>query len=91
MSSNNAEFDSDWGDYSNTIIYKISCKDVNITDLYVGHTINFVQRKKTHKYSCISDKSSNYNCKVYQISISKKELRNYLESKNIIQKLTNGF
>ena len=31
------------------------------------------------------------NCKVYQISISKKELRNYLESKNIIQKLTNGF
>lgn len=54
-------------DYSNTIIYKISCKDTSVTDLYVGHTINFVQRQLAHKYSCINDKSSNYNCKLYQI------------------------
>jgi hypothetical protein len=54
-------------DYSNTIIYKISCKDSAVTDLYVGHTINFVQRQTAHKYSCISDKSPNYNCKLYQI------------------------
>lgn len=54
-------------DYSNTIIYKISCKDPTVTDLYVGHTINFVQRQTAHKYSCISDKSPNYNCKLYQI------------------------
>lgn len=53
-------------DYSNTIIYKISCKDTNITDLYVGHTVNFVQRQLAHKYSCINDKSTNYNCKLYQ-------------------------
>ena len=32
-------------DYSNTIIYKITCLDPNITDVYVGHTTNFVQRK----------------------------------------------
>ena len=38
-------------DYSNTIIYKISCKDSAVTDLYVGHTINFVQRQLAHKYS----------------------------------------
>ena len=37
-------------DYSNTIIYKISCKDTNVTELYVGHTINFVQRQLAHKY-----------------------------------------
>ena len=39
----------------------------------------------------ISAKVNINDCKVYQIAISKKELRNYLESKNIIQKLTNGF
>ena len=54
-------------DYSNTIIYKIVCKDTNVSDLYVGHTINFVQRKRAHKQSCISNKSPNYNCKVYEV------------------------
>ena len=54
-------------DYSNTIIYKISCKDTSVTELYVGHTINFVQRQLAHKYSCINDNSTNYNCKLYQI------------------------
>jgi len=53
-------------DYSNTIIYKISCKDTSVTDLYVGHTINFVQRQLAHKYSCTNDKSSNHSCKLYQ-------------------------
>ena len=31
-------------DYSNTIIYKIVCKDPLIKDVYVGHTTNFVQQ-----------------------------------------------
>jgi hypothetical protein len=31
------------------------------------------------------------NCKVYQVSISKKELRAYLESKNIIHQVNKGF
>jgi hypothetical protein len=47
-------------DYSNTIIYKITCKDPNITDVYVGHTTNFVQRKCAHKQNCIKD-----HCKLY--------------------------
>ena len=53
-------------DYSNTVIYKITCKDPLITDLYVGHTTNFVQRKHGHKQSCINEKSNNYNCKLYK-------------------------
>jgi hypothetical protein len=53
-------------DYSNTIIYKITCKDPNITDVYVGHTTNFVQRKHSHKQGCINNKSHNYKCKVYE-------------------------
>ena len=43
-------------DYSNTIIYKIVCKDQNIKDIYVGHTTNFVQRKHAHKQNCNNNK-----------------------------------
>ena len=54
-------------DYSNTIIYKITCDDSNISDLYVGHTTNFVQRKHAHKQSCINEKSPNYKYKLYEV------------------------
>lgn len=54
-------------DYSNTIIYKISCKDENVKELYVGHTTNFVQRKQAHKYSCINKESAYNNSKVYNM------------------------
>jgi hypothetical protein len=49
-------------DYSNTIIYKITCKDKQVTDVYVGHTTNFVQRKHAHKQSCLNSK-----CKLYEV------------------------
>ena len=52
-------------DYSNTIIYKITCKDPEIKDVYVGHTTNFVQRKHAHKQGCNNQKSANYDCKLY--------------------------
>jgi hypothetical protein len=54
-------------DYSNTIFYKIYCKDSNISDLYIGHTTNFVQRKHGHKQSCINPKAINHNCKLYKV------------------------
>ena len=44
-------------DYSNTIIYKIYCKDENIKEVYVGHTTNFSQRKYAHKISSEKDKN----------------------------------
>lgn len=53
-------------DYSNTIFYKISCKDDSISDLYIGHTTNFVQRKNGHKQSCNNSKSANHACKLYE-------------------------
>ena len=53
-------------DYSNTIFYKISCKDDSISDLYIGHTTNFVQRKNGHKQSCNNPKSANHACKLYE-------------------------
>ena len=36
-------------DYTNTIIYKIVCKDLTIKDLYIGHTTQFTKRKSGHK------------------------------------------
>ena len=53
-------------DYSNTIFYKISCKDESISEVYIGHTTNFVQRKSGHKQSCNNSKSANYSCKLYE-------------------------
>jgi hypothetical protein len=52
-------------DYSNTIIYKITCNDDNIKDVYVGHTTNFVQRKYAHKQCCINETSG--ICKLYKV------------------------
>ena len=51
-------------DYSNTIIYKIYCKDECITDIYVGHTTNFIQRKSGHKAACNNEKN---DLKIYKI------------------------
>ena len=53
-------------DYSKTIIYKIVCKDINITDLYVGHTTNFIKRKNQHKNTCNNENSKKYNYYIYQ-------------------------
>ena len=43
-------------DYTNTIIYKIICKDSNVKYFYVGHTTNFTKRKYQHKLHCNSGK-----------------------------------
>jgi hypothetical protein len=39
-------------DYSKTVIYKIVCNDLEIKDIYVGHTTDFIRRKGQHKYKC---------------------------------------
>ena len=53
-------------DYSNTVIYKLVCNDLNIKDLYVGHTTHFIKRKWKHKSSCCNEDGKDYNLKVYQ-------------------------
>ena len=53
-------------DYSNTIIYKIFCKDENTLDFYIGHTTNFFQRKASHKINCENSNGSSYNTKLYK-------------------------
>ena len=53
-------------DYSNIIIYKLCCKDILITDIYIGHTKNFTQRKNSHKICCSNETNKNYNRCVYK-------------------------
>jgi hypothetical protein len=53
-------------DYSNTIFYQIYCKNTAVTDKYVGHTTNFVQRKHAHKRSCSKNNDVSFNLKLYQ-------------------------
>ena len=53
-------------DYQTTIIYKIVCNDLNVKDVYVGHTTNFTKRKTRHKYDCINHNSKKRNLKVYE-------------------------
>jgi len=53
-------------DYSKTIIYKLVCKDINITECYVGHTTDFKSRKKSHKSNCNNTNVIMYNFNVYQ-------------------------
>jgi hypothetical protein len=46
--------------------YKIICNNTNITDIYIGHTTNFIERRRAHKKCCINAIYKAYNTKVYK-------------------------
>lgn len=52
-------------DYSKTIIYKICCNDINISDCYIGHTTDLVRRRNCHKSDCKNENQKNFNAHVY--------------------------
>jgi hypothetical protein len=49
----------------NITFYKISCKDVSISDVYIGSTNDFKNRISRHKSNCNNENSSKHNYKVY--------------------------
>jgi hypothetical protein len=51
--------------YAKTIIYKIVCNNLNITDCYVGHTTDFTRRKGQHKFCCTTENDKAHNFNVY--------------------------
>jgi hypothetical protein len=53
-------------DYSNTCFYKIVCKDLNITDIYVRHTTDFTKRKYNHKHICSESNHKDHDLYVYR-------------------------
>jgi hypothetical protein len=52
--------------YENACIYEIVCKDVNITERYVGSTTNLIQRRRDHKSRCNNEKGKDCNQYVYR-------------------------
>ena len=52
-------------DRSKTMIYKIVCRDVSITDLYVGSTTNITMRRSCHRRVCNNPGGKGYNTYVY--------------------------
>jgi hypothetical protein len=52
--------------YSNTVIYKLCCKDPLITDIYIGSTINLHIRKQQHKNRYNNANSKEYKKYVYE-------------------------
>jgi hypothetical protein len=52
--------------YSNTVIYRIFCKDDTIIEDYIGSTTNFIERKTQHKSVCHNENDTRYYLKIYQ-------------------------
>ena len=54
--------------YESTDIYfhKICCTALDITEIYIGHTVGFLTRKSKHKNRCSNGKDKSYNLYVYQ-------------------------
>ena len=48
------------------IVYKLYCKDIKITDFYIGSSTNFRKRKTAHKSICNNPNNKMYNLKVYK-------------------------
>ena len=53
-------------DYQKTFIYKLCCKDINIKDIYVGHSTDYKSRNYGHKNSCNNEKDEKYNRLLFQ-------------------------
>ena len=52
--------------YQNTVMYKIICNDLEITDLYVGSTTDFRLRQNNHKSRCINENNPKHHFKIYE-------------------------
>ena len=63
--------------YQKACIYEIVCKDVNVTERYIGSTTNLIQRRRQHKFSCNNEKSKQYNTFVYQFIRANGEWENW--------------
>jgi len=52
--------------YEGGIIYKMVCKDPNITDIYIGYTCNIYREKYNHKLKCNNPKYNTHNSYKYR-------------------------
>jgi hypothetical protein len=52
--------------YSKSTIYKLCCKDIEVTSIYVGSTTNFSRRTTEHRKCCDNTNGRAYDYYVYQ-------------------------
>ena len=53
-------------DYTKGLIYKIVCRDNNITDCYVGSRTNITSRRSSHILRCDDENNAKHHYKVYK-------------------------
>ena len=53
-------------DYKNSVIYRIYCKNPDITECYIGSTKCFEDRFYTHKSACNTKHNKQYNLYLYK-------------------------
>lgn len=52
--------------YSNTVIYKIECKDKNIKEVFIGSALNFSKRVGGHQYAYNDVNNRDHNNPLYK-------------------------
>ena len=52
--------------YLKTVIYKLSCLDPSITQVYVGSSTDIQKRLQRHKSCCNNPNGPKYNYKLYR-------------------------
>lgn len=53
--------------FKNSVVYRISCKDTDITESYIGSTINFKRRTKEHKTNCCNPNAKEHFSPLYRV------------------------
>ncbi len=53
-------------DYSKCAFYRLVCRDITVTECYVGHSTNVVKRRNKHKSASHNEKAKGYNLSVYK-------------------------
>ena len=52
--------------YSKSVIYNLTCKDKNVSKIYIGSSYDEIKREGDHRTLCINENDKRYNLKVYQ-------------------------
>jgi hypothetical protein len=68
-------------DLSKTVIYKIICKDTNITETYYGSTVNLDKREGEHFRNCNNPTHQQHNYKVYRFIREHGGFKNWIITK----------
>ena len=53
-------------DYSDSVVYKLGCKDTTVLEIYIGSTHDKNEREQKHKTRCNNENYEYYNLKVYE-------------------------